>query len=106
MLNQQQAVVVTEQLSAIKTRAANVRKVPESERWDAERVPFDIQVGRERPAEMVPRSQGDVLTENKTARADFDLWGLSEGCSGGGYLRMDKDDSKLTAKHVGREMKP
>ena len=54
---------------AIKTRAANVRIIPESERWDSDRmlgmraVPwspdgrdnaFDIQVGM--PADMVPRS--------------------------------------------------
>ena len=29
---------------------------------------FDIQVGMERPAEMVPRSPGEVLMENKVAR--------------------------------------
>ena len=55
---------------AIKTRAANVRRIPESERWDADRVlgiravpwspdgsdtAFDFQVGRRRPAEMVLR---------------------------------------------------
>ena len=60
-----EAMVVTEQASAIKIRAANVRRIPESERWDADRtrgmqaVPwspdgndnaFDIQVGMERPA--------------------------------------------------------
>ena len=33
-----EAVVVTEQGSAIKTRAANVRRVLESERWDADRI--------------------------------------------------------------------
>ena len=48
---------------------------------------FDIQVGMERPAEMVPRSPGEVLMENKVAktyfrRSDFDQWSLSEGCPG------------------------
>ena len=33
-----EAVVVTEQGSAIKTHAANVRRIPESERWDADRI--------------------------------------------------------------------
>ena len=76
------AVVVTEQGLAIKARAANVRRIPESERWDADRtlgmraVPwspdgsdnaFDIQVGMERPAEMVPRAPGEVLMENQVA---------------------------------------
>ena len=51
-----------------------------SERWDADRtlgmravpfspggsdIAFDIQVGMERPAEMVPRSPGEVLMETK-----------------------------------------
>ena len=36
MLNSSsEAVVVTEQGLAIKTRSANIRRVPESERWDA-----------------------------------------------------------------------
>ena len=70
MLNSSsEAVVVTEQGTAIKTRSANVRRIPESERWDADRIlgmrdvpwsqdgsdtAFDIQVEMERPAEMVP----------------------------------------------------
>ena len=61
MLNSSsEAVVVTEQGLAIKTRSANVRRIPESERWDADRIlgmravpwspdgsdnAFDIQVG-------------------------------------------------------------
>ena len=61
MLNSSsEAVVVTEQALAIKTRSANIRRVPESERWDAGRIlrmratlwspdgsdtAFDIQVG-------------------------------------------------------------
>ena len=69
MLNSSsEAVVVTEEGMAIKTRSAN-RRIPESERWDADRIlgiravpwspdgsdnAFDIQVGMERPAEMVP----------------------------------------------------
>ena len=53
---------------------------------------FDIQVGLERPAQMVHREPGDVLMENKAARAylrreDFKHWGLSEGCPGCRYLR-------------------
>ena len=53
---------------------------------------FDIQVGMERPAEMVPRDPGEVLMENKVGRiyfrrADFEQWGLSEGCPGWRYLR-------------------
>ena len=48
---------------------------------------FDIQVGMERPAEVVSRDPGEVLMENKVARtyvrrADFKHWGLSEGCLG------------------------
>ena len=75
-------VVVTEEALAIKTRAANVRRIPESERWDADRIlgmravpwspdgsgiAFDIQVGMERPAEMVAHSHGKVLMENKSS---------------------------------------
>ena len=102
-----EAVVVTEQGSAIKTRAANVRRIPESERWDADRIlgmrevpwspdgsdnAFDIQVGMERPIEMVPCPPGEVLMENTVARtylcrSDYDQWGLSEGCPGCWYLR-------------------
>ena len=53
---------------------------------------FDIQVGMERPGEMVPRDPGEVLMENKVARtylrrADFEQWGLSEGCPECWYLR-------------------
>ena len=101
MLNSSsEAVVVTEQGTAIKTRSANVRRIPESERWDADRIlgiqavpwspdgsdnAFDIQVGMERSAEMVHRDPGEVLTENMVARtyfrtADFEQWGLSECC--------------------------
>ena len=40
MLNSSsEAVVVTEQGMAIKTRSANIRRrIPESERWDADRI--------------------------------------------------------------------
>ena len=39
MLNaSSEAVVVTEQGLAIKTRSANVRRIRESERWDADRM--------------------------------------------------------------------
>ena len=84
MLNSSsEAVVVTEQGTAIKTCLANIRRIPESERWDADRtlgmraVPWsldgsdnalDFQVRMERPAEMVPRDPGEVLMENKVAR--------------------------------------
>ena len=79
MLNSfSEAVVVTEQGLAIRTRSANIR-----ETWDADSIlrvratpcspdgsdnAFDIQVGMERPAEMVPRDPGEVLMENKVAR--------------------------------------
>ena len=71
-----EAVVVTEQGLATKTRASNDRRVPESERWDADRIlgmravpwspdgsdnAFDTQVEMERPAEMLPRALGEVL---------------------------------------------
>ena len=81
MLNSSsEAAVVTEQGLAIKTHAANVRRIPESERWDADRIlgmravprspdgsdnAFDVQVGMDRPAEMVPRHPGEVLMETK-----------------------------------------
>ena len=101
-----EAVVITEQGSAIKTRAAHVRRLPESERWDGDRIlgmravpwsphgsdnAFDIQVGMQRPFEMVPRL-GGVLMENKVARtylrrADFEQQGLSEGCPRCQHLR-------------------
>ena len=70
MLNSSsEAVVVTEQGLAIKTRSVHIQRVPELERWDADRIlemrttpwspdgfdnAFDLQVGMERPAEMVP----------------------------------------------------
>ena len=102
MLNSSsEAVVVTEQGLAIKTRSANIRRMPESERWDADRIlgiravpwspdgsdnAFDIQVGMERPSEMVPRDPGEMLMENKVAmtylrRADFGRWGSQRGLS-------------------------
>ena len=81
MLNSSsEAVVVTEQGMAMKTRSANIRRIPESERWDVDRilgiraVPWspdgsdnasDIQVGR-----------------TYLRRTDFQQWGLSEGCLG------------------------
>ena len=102
-----EAVVVTEPGQAVKTHAANVRKIPESERWDADRIltmravqwspdgsdkAFDIQVGMERLAEVVPRSPREVLTESKVARThllrpDFERWSFSEGCPGCRHLR-------------------
>ena len=52
----------------------------------------DIQVGMERPTEVMVRVPGDVLMENKVVRtqlrrADFEQWGLSEGCLGCRYVR-------------------
>ena len=112
MLNSSpEAVVVTEQGLAIKTRAENVRRILELERWDADKIlgmravarspdgsdnAFHIQVGMERPAEMMPRSPEEVLMENKVARtdfrrADFEQWGLSEGCLGCGYLSTGQE---------------
>ena len=73
MLNQSsEAVVVAKQGLLVKTRAASTRRVPESERWDADRilgiraVPWspDVQVGVEKPADMMPRSPAEVLMEN------------------------------------------
>ena len=55
------------------------QKIPESERWDADKIhgiravpwspdgsdnAYDIQVGMERPADMMPRAPGHVLMEN------------------------------------------
>ena len=100
MLNSSsEAVVVTEHGLAIKTRLANIRRVPMSERWDADSIlrvratpwspdgsdtAFDIQVGMERPAEMVPRDPGEVLMRKQGYRgptfagADFRArWGVS-----------------------------
>ena len=112
MLNSlSEAVVATEQGSAIKTRAAKVRRIPDSERWNADRIlgmqavpcspdgsdkAFGIQGGIERPAKMVPRSRGEVLMKNKVARtylhsADFEQWGVSEGCPGCRYLRTGQE---------------
>ena len=102
LISSSEAVVVTEQGTAITTRSANVRRIPESERWDADRIlgmravpwspdgsdnAFDIQGELERPMEMMPRAPGEVLMENKVARtyprgADFEQWGLSEDCPG------------------------
>ena len=102
-----EAVVVTEQGAAIKTRAVNVRTIPESESFDVDRIlgmravqcspdgsdnAPDIQVGMERPAEMMLALQAKFLMENKVARtylrrADFDQWDPKFGCPGCGYLR-------------------
>ena len=97
MLNSSsEAVVVTEQGLAIKTWSANIRRVPESERWDAgsilemratpwspdgSDIAFDIQVGMERPAEMVPRDPGEVLMEKRVARTYFRRADLDSGVS-------------------------
>ena len=46
-----------------------IRSVPWS--LDGSDKAFDVQVGMERPAEMMPRAPGDVLMENKVARTCF-----------------------------------
>ena len=48
--------------------------------------------------------------ENKVARtylrrADFEQWGLSEGCPGAGISELAREDSKLTAKDARRGSK-
>ena len=106
MLNSSsEAVVVTEQGPAIKTRSANIRGIAESERCDADRIlgiravpwspdgsynAFDIQVGMERPAEMVRLARGEVLVENEVedlpSQSRLRTMGLSEGCPGCRYL--------------------
>ena len=67
------------------TEILGMRAVPSSP--DGIDNAFDIEVGTKRPAEMVPRSSGKVLVGNTLARtylrrADFEHWGLSEGCPG------------------------
>ena len=91
MLNSSsEAVVVTEQGLAIKTRSGNIECPSRRDGTLAEPLPdgsdnaFDIQVGTERPAEMVPRDPGEVLMENKVAktylrRGDFQQWGSQRG---------------------------
>ena len=64
------------------TTVLGMRAVPWSP--DGSDNAFDVQVGMERPAEMVLRLPGEVLMEIKVARtylrrADFERWGLSEG---------------------------
>ena len=104
MLNSSsEAVVVTEQGLAIKTCAANVRRIPESERWDADRMLGMWAV----PWFPDPR---DVLMENKVARTylrkvDFEQWDLSEGCPGAGTWGLARAVNKLTTRHVGEGLK-
>ena len=84
------------------TRAANVRRCPESEKWDADRMlglraapwspdgsenTFDIRVGMER--RWCLGSPGEVLMENKVARtylrrAGFERWASVEVVLGAG----------------------
>ena len=59
-------------------------------RWQRQRIRHPRRNGE--AAEMVPRLPGDVLMDNKAVRthlrrADFEQWGLSEGCPGCRYLR-------------------
>ena len=118
------AVVVTEQGMATKTRSANIKRIPEWERWDADKIlgiravpwspngsdnAFDIQVGMERPAEMVPRAPGDVLMENKVVRtylrrADFEHWGLSECCPGCRYQRTGQGRQQAHSEACGKRI--
>ena len=84
MLNSSsESVVVTNQRSAIKkTRAANVRRILQSERWDADRT-----LGM-RAFPWSPDGSDNTTRGARTyfRRADFDHWGLSEGCPGCWYL--------------------
>ena len=75
-------------------RVLGMRAVPWSP--DGNDNAFDIQVGMERPRRWCLASPGEVLMENKVARthlrrADFDQWGLSEGCPGCRYLRTGQE---------------
>ena len=56
-----------------------------------------IQVGVERPAEMVPRDSREVLMSRLQAVV------LSEGCPGWRYLRTGQGVNKRTVKHAGRD---
>ena len=72
---------------------------------------FDIQVGVELPAEVVPRFPGEVLMENNVARAylrgaDFERWGLSEGCLGCWYLRTGQGPQQALQRGEGRQDAP
>ena len=110
----------------MKTRAANVRRIPKSERWDADRIlgirafpwsldgsdnAFDIQIGMERPLEMVPHSPGEVLMKHKVTRtylrsADFEQWGLSEGtlelpgATASSQRSMSEEDRSLVERRL------
>ena len=72
---------------AVKTRAANVRRILESGSWDADKIlgmravpwppdgsdnAFDIQVGMARPAEMAPPSKsadGEQSSEDLSSQS-------------------------------------
>ena len=95
-----EAVVITKQRTATRnTRAANARRVPESDRWEAERVlgvralrglqmavgnALNVQVRCWRdPLRFAPRSQDEVPMEDKVARAHLrrsncGRWSLSD----------------------------
>ena len=102
MLNSSsEAVVVTEQGLAIKTRSANIRRVPEPERCDGGRIlemratPWSPDgsdnVFRHPSRNGETRGNGALETQEVARtyfrRADFEQWGLSEGCPGCRYLR-------------------
>ena len=106
-------------------RAANVRRIPGSERWDADRIlgmravpwspggcgsEFDIQVGMERPGEVVPRSPGQSADGKQSSE---DLPSQSRLRTMGPQRRVPwvpvsenwpREDSKRTVKHVGGEL--
>ena len=112
MLNSSsEAVVVTEQGTGIKTRSVNIRRIPEPERWDADRIlgmravrwspdgsdnAFDIQVGmgealgdgapRPRRGADVEQWQEPIFAEQTSNNG-----GLSEGCPGCRYLRTGQE---------------
>ena len=84
-------------------RALGIRAVPP----DGSDNTFDIQVGVERPAEVVPRFPGEVLMENNVARAyfrgaDFERWGLSEGCLGCWHLRTGQGPQQARSESCRR----
>ena len=117
-----EAVVVTKQGTANKTRSANIRRILESERWDADRILGKRAVPcfldrrdnafssrKERPAEMLPRNSGELLMDNKVARthprrADFGQQGLSEGCPGCRHLRTGQERQQTRSEACRRRI--
>ena len=98
MLNSSsEAVVVTEQGLAIKTRSANIRRVPESERWDAGRIlqvratpwsadgsdnAFDIQVETRRDGAPRPGRSADGKQSSEDLPSRSRLRAVGSQCPG------------------------